>query len=219
MVPCDGIVYDIRMYVPAHFNVTDLQWLDWLAEHDSFGTLVSSVEAEPFATHLPVLYTRAGDQVTLTGHWARPNQQWRSIEAQRVLFVFHGPHTYISPRWYANPDQNVPTWNYATAHLYGRVALVEEPVALERIVSALADKYEKGAAAPWTYSSGSGAQRLRGIVGFEMRVDRVELKFKLNQNHSQQSIEGVIAGLSNLAGDDSRAVLGLMQQISRNSSR
>src|SRR5689334_19987501 len=128
------------MYVPAHFRETDLARLDELAAHDAFGTLVSQVDGAPFASHLPVLYAREGDRVTLTGHWARENQQWTQIRDQRVLFIFHGPHAYISPRWYAEPPRNVPTWNYATAHVYGRVRLIEDLAVLEQLVDKLARK-------------------------------------------------------------------------------
>jgi predicted FMN-binding regulatory protein PaiB len=79
------------MYIPGFFHETDLRQLDWLAEHDAFGTLVSVHEGTPFATHLPVLYRRNESEVTLTGHWARANPQWSTIEGQRALFIFHGP--------------------------------------------------------------------------------------------------------------------------------
>src|SRR5262245_40982125 len=130
------------MYVPAHFHESDLTQLDELAAHDAFGTLVSLTEGLPFATHLPVVYQREGNQVRLQGHWAKPNAQWHGIEAQKTLFIFHGPHAYVSPRWYADPQRHVPTWNYAVAHLYGRVEVFHEPERLESIVTALADKYE-----------------------------------------------------------------------------
>src|SRR5277367_6870712 len=90
------------MYSPSHFTSSDLGWLDWLAEHHPFGTLISQADGAPFASHIPVLYRRADGQATLTGHWARPNPQWRDIETQRVLFMYQGPHAYISPRWYAD---------------------------------------------------------------------------------------------------------------------
>ena len=127
------------MYIPEHFHEKDLERLDWLAAHDAFATLISVVDAVPFATHLPVLYRREAQRVTLMGHWARANPQWQSIEAQRVLVILHGPHAYVSPRWYVEPTQNVPTWNYAVAHIYGQVRLVEETEQLAGIVTRLAD--------------------------------------------------------------------------------
>jgi transcriptional regulator len=210
------------VYIPEHFRETDLARLDWLAAHDAFGTLISNVDGAPFATHLPVLYARHGQQVVLTGHWARPNGQWRDIESQRVLFIFHGPHVYISPRWYTDPARNVPTWNYATAHVYGRAKLIQEVEALERIVDALAHKYESGAAAPWrlTESNPGNRRSLGGIVGFELNADEVQIKYKLNQNHPAANVTGAIAALE--AGDspDGHTIATLMQEaLERRESR
>jgi transcriptional regulator len=201
------------MYIPAYFHETDLARLDWLARYDAFGTLISVADGAPLATHLPVLYSRDGARVRLTGHWARPNPQWQSIEGQRVLFILRGPHAYISPRWYTDPAGNVPTWDYATAHLYGRVHLVHEPAALAKIVAALAATYEAGADEPWRMSGEvPNDPRLRGIIGFELAVDDIQVKYKLNQNHSAENIEGAIAALTALGTDEARAVATLMRE-------
>ncbi|HEY8053031.1 MAG TPA: FMN-binding negative transcriptional regulator [Steroidobacteraceae bacterium] len=199
------------MYTPTHFLEADLTQLDWLAAHDSFGTLISLIDGELFATHLPVLYRREQERVTLTGHWARPNPQWRTIAGQQSLFIFHGPHTYVSPRWYARPNDNVPTWNYATAHIYGNVRVIDEPQQLAGIVSQLAAKYEAAAPAPWRFEASTGPRMLRGIVGFELVADRIQVKFKLNQNHPAENVVGVIAALTAAPTDDSRAIAALMQ--------
>ena len=202
------------MYNPPHFTSTDPAWLDWLAEHHPFGTLVSQVEGAPFASHLPVLYKRTDAEVTLTGHWARPNPQWREIETQRALFLFQGPHAYISPRWYADTPKQVPTWNYIAAHLYGTIRLIQEGPELEHIVVSLAEKFESGAATPWSLADSDPANRarLRGIVGFELRSTSVQVKLKLNQNHPVANVAGVIAGLRETGSEEAAAVAALMQK-------
>jgi transcriptional regulator len=202
------------MYNPPHFTTTDLTWLDWLAEHHAFGTLISQVEGAPFASHLPVLYQRNDTNVVLTGHWARPNPQWREIEGQRVMFIFHGPHAYISPRWYADTSKQVPTWNYVAAHVYGTIRTVPEGDELEHIVTSLAQKFESGAPTPWTLAGSDPANRsrLKGIVGFELRSDSVQVKLKLNQNHPAANIAGAISGLRNTASEAAAAVASLMQK-------
>jgi transcriptional regulator len=185
------------MYIPQAFGTQDPAVLDRLAAYNAFGTLVSQRDGAPFASHLPVLYRRAEGRVRLTGHWARANPQWRDIEGQRVLCILHGPHAYISPRWYLEPDKNVPTWNYAVAHLYGRVRVIHEAGELEQIVVALAAQHEAGAATPWCFQSTveSGRARLNAIVGFELAPDEIQIKVKLNQNHRAENIRGAIAGL------------------------
>ncbi len=202
------------MYNPPHFTTTDPSWLDWLAEHHAFGTLVSQVDGAPFASHLPVLYRRTQDQVVLSGHWARPNPQWREIESQRVLFIFQGPHAYISPRWYVDGNKQVPTWNYVAAHVYGRIRTLQEGEALERVVVSLSERFESGAASPWTLQSADPASRskLKGIVGFEMRSDIVQIKLKLNQSHAAANVAGAIAGLRGTGSAEAAAVAELMEK-------
>jgi transcriptional regulator len=202
------------MYNPPHFTTTDPTWLDWLAQRHPFGTLVSQVDSAPFASHLPVLYRRADANVTLTGHWARLNPQWNHIESQRVLFIYHGPHAYISPRWYTDPQKQVPTWNYVTAHVYGSIRIVQESEELEQIVVSLAARFESTAATPWRLASEEPANRsrLKGIVGFELHADAVQIKIKLNQNHPQANVDGVIAGLLATGSEEDAQLAGLMQK-------
>ncbi len=203
------------MYLPEAFSAKDLRELDRLAAYNAFGTLVSQIDGAPFASHLPVLYRRAGEQVKLTGHWARANPQWRDIEQQRVMFIFHGPHAYISPRWYVEPEKNVPTWDYAVAHVYGRVRLVQEPTELERIVTALAEQYEAGAEKPWRLedTGEAGRARLKAIVGFELSAEAIQVKLKLNQNHAPANIRGAIAGLRAAGSAEGAAVADWMEGV------
>lgn len=202
------------MYLPEAFNAKDSAALDRLAAHNAFGTLVSQIGGTPFVSHLPVLYRRAEGQVTLTGHWARANPQWREIEAQRVLFILHGPHAYISPRWYLEPEKNVPTWNYAVAHVYGRVRVIHDVAEIERIVTALSAQYEAGAEKPWRFEDAgeAGRTRLKAIVGFELTADEVQVKLKLNQNHIEGNVRGAIEGLRATGSVEAGAVADWMQE-------
>ena len=201
------------MYIPDAFRSSDPADLDRLAAHDAFGTLISLVDGAPFASHLPALYRREGEAVTITGHWARANPQWRHIEGQRVLFIFQGPHAYISPRWYVEPRKNVPTWNYAVAHVYGRVRVTHETPELERIVTALATQYESGAEAPWRLedTGETGRARLQAIVGFELIADHVQVKYKLGQNQPAGNVRGAIEGLLQVRSEGAAALASWMQ--------
>jgi transcriptional regulator len=205
------------MYLPEAFRSSDLADLDRLAAGNAFGTLISQRDGAPFATHLPVLYRRSAEQVTLTGHWARANPQWRDIEGQRVLFIFHGPHAYISPRWYLEPEKNVPTWNYAVAHVYGRIRLMQDAAELAPIVSALAAQYEAGAQQPWRFedSGEAGRARLKAIVGFELSAEEIQIKLKLNQNHVAGNVQGAIEGLRAAGSAEALEIASRMQEALR----
>jgi transcriptional regulator len=201
------------MYLPQAFSTEDPAALEQLAAYNAFGTLVSQLGGAPYASHLPALHQRADGQVTVTGHWARANPQWREIEGQRVLFIFQGPHAYISPRWYLEPEKNVPTWNYAVAHVYGRVRVIHDVTELERIVTSLAAKYEAGAQAPWRFedTGEAGRARLKAIVGFELAADQVQVKLKLGQNQIEGNVAGAIAGLRAVGSVEAVETAGWMQ--------
>lgn len=202
------------MYLPEAFKAKDLGALDRLAAYNAFGTLVSQIGGAPFVSHLPVLYHRAEDRVTLSGHWARANPQWREIEGQRVLFIFHGPHAYVSPRWYVEPEKNVPTWDYAVAHVYGQVRVTHDTEELARIVTALSTQYEAGARTPWRFedTGEAGRARLKAIVGFELAADEIQVKLKFNQNHVEGNIRGAVEGLRAVGSAESIEVADWMEE-------
>ena len=201
------------MYTPRHFAEHDLAALDALIAADAFVTVVHQLDGAPFASHLPVLYRRDGSAVELRGHWSRANPQWRGIAGQQVLVIVHGPHAYVSPNWYREPERSVPTWNYAAAHLYGRIEILEGAAELEQIVVELATLYEDKHGSDWRFEQVTAETRreLRGIVGFRFRAERVELKFKLNQNHPPENRSGVIAALEHHGGDDRKALAAMMR--------
>ncbi|MCP3099144.1 FMN-binding negative transcriptional regulator [Myxococcus sp. K15C18031901] len=207
------------MYIPRHFQEQDLEQLLPLMRAHAFATLVPVGEdGAPFATHLPFLVERdAAGEVHLLSHMALPNPQWRSFRAERdVLAIFQGPHGYVSPTWYASAPQ-VPTWNYATVHAYGRVQVLDAPDAVLRILRDTAARYEAGNAPPWAPAQAEEYVRrlMGGIVAFDLRVSRLEGKFKLSQNKSEADRRGVIDGLERGQRPDDLALAGLMRSRER----
>ncbi len=202
------------MFTPRAFAETDLAALDWLLAHDNFATLVTSHAGAPCATQLPVLYARNGEDVLIEGHWAKPNPQ--AAHAGTALLIVHGPHAYVSASWYPDKEAavRVPTWNYATAHLSGALEIVNDHAALADLVSRLSDQHEARVGEHWRFDPQreEHATMLGGIVGFRFRPARIELKFKLGQNHPQANRHAVIDALSRQEHDDAQAVAGLMRQ-------
>jgi transcriptional regulator len=123
-----------------------------------------------------------------------------------VLAIFAGPHGYVSPTWYAEPG--VPTWNYAVVHAIGEARSVDDPTRTRTHVEALAANYERGRAAPWVPEYDT--RRLAGIVGIEIRVERLEGKFKLSQNRSAADRAGVVEQLMASGSDNDAALARLM---------
>jgi len=131
-----------------------------------------------------------------------------------VLLVVHGPHAYISPSWYADPDRQVPTWNYAVAHVYGRARVFDDADSLAELVSELALKYETGVGSSWRFDRTADHNRadLRGIVGFVLDAERIELKFKFNQNHPAANVVGAATALERIGGQQELEVAAQMRE-------
>ena len=187
------------MYVPRHFAETDRDALYAHMRAYGFATLVSVREGAPFATHVPLLLDPArGPLGTLVGHVARANPHALSLAAQTpTLAIFHGPHAYVSPRWYRG-EATVPTWNYTAVHATGTPRVLEEARAVRELLERMAETYEAAAAEPWRLDrlSARVADGLqRAIVAFELPIERLEGKRKLSQNKSPADRAGVIDGL------------------------
>ena len=201
------------MYVPAHFAEPDHGKLHEAIERYSFATLVSQSGGEPFASQLPLLLDRdSGPSGTLIGHMARANPQWREAAGQEVLAIFSGPHAYISPTWY-EAEKVVPTWNYVAVHAYGRLELTEDAAEAEAVLRRTIETYEASQSKSWRLNeSREFVSRLtQQIVAFRIPIERIEGKWKLNQNHPPDRRAKVIAVLESRPDENSQEIARLMR--------
>jgi transcriptional regulator len=128
-----------------------------------------------------------------------------------------GPHAYISPSWYRE-QETVPTWNYAVVHASGAPQLVEDDARLRAMVMRLVENHEAPLGHPWDVRGAESVidAELAGIVGFEIPIDRLEGKFKLNQNRSREDQEGVVTALEKSSDPVEREVARMMRENLRN---
>jgi transcriptional regulator len=186
------------MYVPSSFDVSDGRILESFIGSYGFATLITSSSAGLVASHIPITLRKRGDANCLIGHVARANNQWRAFDGHaEALAIFHGPHAYVSPTWYATSPA-VPTWNYAVVHVYGKPAASVERDFTKAAIIDLVAKYESTRINPWRAESLSPDvfDRLaNAVVAFEMPVERIEGQFKLGQNRSREDRVGMLAGL------------------------
>lgn len=199
------------MYIPKHFNMDDEEVIDDFIEKYSFATLFSQHNGEPYATHLPLILNKS--ERALYGHFARPNEQWKDAENQQVLVVFQGPHCYISPSWYET-TKAVPTWNYVSIHLYGKMEIVEDRKVIFESLNDLVTKYESPNSSYHlsdvepSFIEGMS----KGIVAFRIKISKIEAKAKLSQNHPIERQELIIKHLENTSQHDNLQVATLMKK-------
>jgi transcriptional regulator len=203
------------VYLPPAFTETRPEVLVAHIERHPFGLLVTHGAGGLVTSRIPFVAERHGDRLVLQGHLARPNPQVAHLaQGGEVLAIFTGPHAYVSPTWYgAGPA--VPTWNYADVHAYGAVRTVEDEAWLRGFLERLSHRYEAGNPEPWRMAAQPAnylAGMLRGIVGFEIEVARLEGKFKLSQNRPATDRPRIIAALEAEGDPDGAAVAALMRE-------
>ena len=201
------------MYVPAAFAAPDGALAQILAAPGAVD-LISSTAAGLTATTLPVLHDPAAG--TLAGHLARTNTQWRDTVGE-VLVLVRGPDAYVSPSWYASKAEHgrvVPTWDYVLAHVHGELVVHSDADWLAAHVARLTEAHEGTRAQPWAVTDAPErfvAGQLRAIVGVEVRISRVEAKWKLSQNRPPADVDGVVTGLT----DDGETATAAAVQAAR----
>ena len=203
------------VYLPPHFTESRRPVLVAHIEQHDFGLLISHSEAGLVASHIPFLVEHHGEELHLLGHLARPNPQVEDLRrGSEVLAIFSGPHAYVSPSWYA-AGPAVPTWNYADVHAYGTVRAVEDGGWLRRLLRRLSDRHEAGNPAAWRMQNLPEAYldgMLKGIVGLDITVTRLEGKFKLSQNRPAVDRPRVVAALERCGDADAAGVAALMRE-------
>jgi transcriptional regulator len=195
------------MYIPKHFAFDEPAEIQGFVREFPFATLISTVDGVPLATHLPLMLDmRVGAHGMLRGHVARANPHWRAFDdsATESLAIFHGPHTYISPRWYQEGPA-VPTWNYVAVHMYGRPQILTSTEDLLADLDAMVNVFEPDGQASHIITREYEERLAAGIVGFRMEVTWVEGKRKLSQNKTVADQAGIAAALA-LAEDPDATV-------------
>lgn len=191
------------MYVSKHHQLNDRDAVLALMETHPLGAWVCSAQEGLVANHVPFFLDRTrGPFGTLLGHVARANSVWRVLSPDTPSVVmFQGAQSYITPGWYpgkAVHGKVVPTWNYVVAHAHGRARVIEDPAWMLNMLNRLTDTQESGQILPWRVEDAPPDyihKMMRGIVGIEIPIDRVDGKLKASQDEDLQDRHSTVKGL------------------------
>jgi transcriptional regulator len=179
----------------------------------SFATIVTAKNNYPVATHLPFLVSIQGDDIVLTSHFAKANEQWSCVENNKVLVIFSEPHAYISPDNY-DKELNVPTWNYISIHAYGQGKLVTETQSAFEVLEATIDNYDTSYKRQWNNLSDEYKLKVsKGIVAFEILVTVLQAKKKLSQNRTDTERQKIIEMLSKGSDTNEQLIAEYMKKV------
>jgi transcriptional regulator len=206
------------MYIPRANQEDRVPVLHKLMEDQPFASLLTMGSSGLFASHIPMVLEQNGAKGQLRGHISRANTQWRdytpSVEA---LAIFSGPQHYITPNWYPEKQETgkvVPTWNYVVIHAYGYLKMENGEWLMAHLAN-LTNIHEAESPVPWKIGDAPAdyiALLAKGIVGLEMTIERLEGKWKVSQNRSEQDRSGVAKGLAELNTTESLAMKALVEK-------
>jgi len=180
------------MYLPEHFLEKDINEIKRIIKEFPLATLITSSTNGLEANHLPFLVDFKNNALqNLLGHIAIGNPIYQNIkDNEEVLVVYKAEDSYISPNWYPTKKENhkvVPTWNYQSVHLYGKIKFLKDIKSLLKIVGKLTKLYETqvGESDPWTIKQAPKDfmnEKLSNIIGIQIKITKTLAKSKLNQN-------------------------------------
>jgi transcriptional regulator len=211
------------MYVPGQFAEPDIEVLHALIRSRPLATLVTLTPTGLNANHVPLCLSMSPDGLgTLRGHVSRANPMWRDFDRNvDTLAIFQGPDCYITPSWYATKAETgrvVPTWNYAVAHAYGALHVIEDPVWLRATLEELTDRNEARFDKAWRVEDAPRefTNRLMGsIIGIEIVITRLTGKWKVSQNQPDRNRQSLLRGLRAAGSDETLEMANLVEGLDR----
>lgn len=194
------------MYTPGYAQNNDIDAIKQFIKQNSFGILVSQFQQKILATHIPLVLSQDGSK--LFSHLSRANPQAKNfIPGSEVLAIFSGAHAYVSSSWYDH--ENVPTWNYIAAHVYGKIQVLSGKEVYESLdyfmkryesttLDHLSEKYVDA--------------QVKGIIAFQIDITSMEATYKLSQNRDQKNHENIIHQLEKQKDDAALKIAGEMKK-------
>ena len=164
---------------------------------NGFAHIFGQTPDGPRVAHAPVLVTPAG---TLMFHLARGNALAQHLDGLTALISVGGPGHYVSPNWYAEPANNVPTWNYQAVEIEGPVRALDM-TELEALLHLASATFEPRVGEDWTMHKMERPRAeamMRAITGYELTPAAIRTTLKASQNRSAADAAGVIAALERL---------------------
>lgn len=181
-------------YTP-HYILEDEDEVKRLIRENPWAAIISNTAKGLVASHYPVMLEEDRPGISIVSHVGRPDERNHELGQHEVLVIIAGAHGYISPGWYEN-SEFVPTWNHATAHLYGTPEILTDEENFE-VLGHLVDFFEHKLPNPVSLQIDEEAARhiATGTVGIRIPITRFDARLKLSQNKSPEVVGHILDAL------------------------
>lgn len=202
------------MYRPPAFREDRPEVLRDAIRAYPLGTLITAGSSGILACLLPFVVRSSTKGDILCAHLAKGNEQISELRQRPPTSVlFHGPQGYVSPSWYATKQEHgrvVPTWNYVVVQAWGEPTVRDDPEWIRAQINELTNASEMGRTDPWKTEDAPAdflAGQVKGIVGVEIPINRIQGKWKVSQNQPEPNARGVVEGLRHDGLDELAAIV------------
>jgi transcriptional regulator len=205
------------MYNIPYFKEKDEQTILDFIENNPFAFLTgSNLSGDQVVTQIPMLMEERQGELYLQGHiMCNTDHHKAFIENPKALLVFTGPNAYVSASWYSN-TQIGSTWNYMSVHITGQINFMSKLELIE-LMKKLTLKFEKGNTQSQTIYDNLPAEYLDkmmpGIIGIELKAEKIEHVFKLSQNRDKASYLNIISKLEEQGGNASMVAVEMKKRM------
>ncbi|EEQ40721.1 hypothetical protein CLUG_04849 [Clavispora lusitaniae ATCC 42720] len=194
------------MYIPKKYEEKSWEKSKQIIQENPLATVITTdADGNLMANHFPFYLNenaQTGERF-LQAHFAKKNPQAPSLkDNDNVLVIFQSSSSYISPSYYPEKKRTekfVPTWDFATVHIYGKSKVVDDTTFVRAQLDNFSDQMEKDRQSPWKVSDAHPpyvAALQKAIFGLEISIERIETKFKFEQEMTSENVDGVIHGLA-----------------------
>ena len=177
-----------------HHATEDPEVVRRLIRENPWGTLVSSNNGAPVASHYPILLDEEAEGLAVLTHVGRPGEMIHGFGDREILLIIQGRNGYVSPSWYAPGTTRAPTWNFSAAHCYGVPQILDEEENLA-VLARLVAHFERQVEEPMLLDLDWGRPVAQGTVGIRLPITRFVCKIKMSQDKDPVTQRQVMAAL------------------------
>jgi transcriptional regulator len=204
------------MYRPPFFAMDDVTALHDVIRTRVFATVACVIDGAIAMAYAPILLdAHDGPSGGMRFHLAANNPVAAAPNGTSLTLSFLGPDTYVSPDWYETKGR-VPTWNYVAVEGRGAAQRLDGDQLRQLLVDlSAAEENKLLPKKPWTIDKVPEEKMgalMNAIVGFSVRFETLEGKFKLSQNVTAEDAEGVMRGLIQRGDANGRDIAKAMRR-------
>ncbi|MEO0312561.1 MAG: hypothetical protein RIQ89_2218 [Bacteroidota bacterium] len=205
------------MYHFSYFKENDQKAIVAFLDQYPFALITGSFNSgKQVATQVPFLFEERDGTLFLQAHIMRNTDHHKAFqENKNALVVFSGPNAYVSAAWYTN-SQSGSTWNYMSVHAIGEISFMTNDE-LILFMKKFTLKFESGNKnSPTIYDNLPAAyvdKMMPAIVGFEIKVEKLDNVFKLSQNRDKASYLNIISKLNEIGGASSLVATEMQNRL------